>query len=112
MTVRRALAIDEKSYGPEHPNLAKDLNNLAELLRAPDEAEPLYRRALAINEKSYGPEHPYIATNLNNLALLLQATNRSGEAEPLFRRALAILVHFTRAALLILAARTAAIAQG
>ena len=27
--MRRALAIDEKSYGPEHPNVATDLNNLA-----------------------------------------------------------------------------------
>jgi len=26
--MRRALAIDEKSYGPEHPSVARDLNNL------------------------------------------------------------------------------------
>jgi len=31
--MRRALAIDEASLGPEHPNVARDLNNLAELLR-------------------------------------------------------------------------------
>ena len=30
----RALAIDEVSYGPQHPNVAPVLNNLAELLRA------------------------------------------------------------------------------
>jgi hypothetical protein len=30
--MRRALAIDEKSYGPEHPDVARDLNNLAALL--------------------------------------------------------------------------------
>ena len=29
---RRALAIDEKSYGPDHPDVARDLNNLAGLL--------------------------------------------------------------------------------
>ena len=59
--MRRALAIDEKSYGPEHPDVASDLNNLAQLLQATNrlaEAEPLMRRALAIDEKSYGPEHP------------------------------------------------------
>ena len=28
-SMRRALAIDEKSYGPDHPNVAIDLNNLA-----------------------------------------------------------------------------------
>ena len=90
---RRALAIYEKSFGPEHPNVATVLNNLAWLLRDTNrlaEAEPLYRRALAIYEKSFGPEHPDVATGLNHLALLLSATNRLAEAEPLYRRALAI----------------------
>jgi tetratricopeptide (TPR) repeat protein len=31
--MRRALAIDEQSYGQDHPNVARDLNNLAVLLR-------------------------------------------------------------------------------
>jgi tetratricopeptide (TPR) repeat protein len=91
--MRRALAIDEKSYGPDHPNIAAYLNNLAQLLQATNgmaEAEPLMRRALAIDEKSYGPDHPLVAGALNNLAQLLQATNRMAEAEPLMRRALAI----------------------
>ncbi|MCH8852647.1 MAG: tetratricopeptide repeat protein, partial [Planctomycetes bacterium] len=90
--MRRALAIDEQSYGAEHPNVAIRLNNLAQLLQATNrlaEAEPLMRRALAIDEQSYGAEHPRVAT-LNNLAQLLQATNRLEEAEPLMRRALAI----------------------
>jgi len=87
------LAIDEASYGTDHPNVAKDLNNLASLLKATNrmaEAEPLMRRALAIDEASYGTDHPEVATDLNNLAQLLQATNRLAEAEPLMRRALAI----------------------
>jgi hypothetical protein len=48
---RRALAIDEATFGPNHPDVARDLNNLAQLLRATyrlGEAEPLMRRALAI----------------------------------------------------------------
>ena len=63
--MRRALAIDEKSFGPEHPDVATSLNNLASLLSATNrlaEAEPLYRRALAIDEKSFGPEHPDVAS--------------------------------------------------
>ena len=91
--MRRALAIDEKSYGPDHPDVAIRLNNLAQLLQATNrlaEAEPLMRRALAIDEKSYGPDHPNVAIRLNNLAGLLQDTNRLAEAEPLMRRALAI----------------------
>jgi tetratricopeptide (TPR) repeat protein len=91
--MRRALAIDEKSYGPEHPKVAIDLNNLAALLQDTNrlaEAEPLMRRALAIDEKSYGPEHPKVAIRLNNLAQLLQDTNRLEEAEPMIRRSLSI----------------------
>ena len=90
---RRALAIDERSFGPDHPNVAIRLNNLAPLLQDTNrlgEAEPLMRRALAIDERSFGPDHPNVATDLNNLAQLLQATNRLDEAEPLMRRALAI----------------------
>ena len=91
--LRRALAIDEKSFGPDHPDVARDLNNLAQLLQATNrlaEAEPLMRRALAIDEKSLGPDHPNVAIRLNNLAQVLKDTNRLVEAEPLMRRALAI----------------------
>lgn len=96
--MRRALVIDEKSYGTEHPEVATDLNNLGQLLQATNrlgEAEPLMRRALAIDEKSYGTEHPNVARGLNNLAQLLQATDRQWEAEPLMRRGLGILLQFT-----------------
>ena len=77
--MRRALAIDEGSFGSEHPKVARDLNNLAQLLQATnrlEEAEPLMRRALAIFETSLGSEHPNVTSHLNNLASLLQATNR------------------------------------
>ena len=91
--LRRALADDEKRYGPEHPSVAGDLNDLAMLIQDTGrlaEAEPLMRRALAIDEKSFGPEHPKVAIYLNNLAALLHFTNRQAEAEPLMRRALVI----------------------
>jgi tetratricopeptide (TPR) repeat protein len=90
---RGALAIAEASLGPDHPNVAASLNNLAHLLKVTNrlsEAEPLYRRALAIAEASLGPDHSNVATHLNNLAQLLQANNRLSDAEPLMRRALAI----------------------
>jgi tetratricopeptide (TPR) repeat protein len=91
--LRQALAIDERIYAPEDPNLATALNNLALLLLATSrlvEAEPLLRRALAIDERSCGREHPNVARDLNNLARLLYDTNRLVEAEPLVRRALTI----------------------
>ena len=98
--MRPALAIDERAYGPDHPEVAIRLNNLAQLLQATNrlaEAEPLMRRALAIDERAYGPDHPDVAIRLNNLAQLLQDTNRLDEAEPPMRRALAILLQSTAA---------------
>jgi len=69
--MRRALAISEASYSPEHPTLAIRLNNVASLLEAdnrPADAEPLMRRALAIAEASYGPDFPEVGRNLNGRA--------------------------------------------
>jgi tetratricopeptide (TPR) repeat protein len=96
--MRRALAIDESSYGMYHPKVARDLNNLATLLQATNrvgEAEPLLQRALAIDEQSWGPAHPDVARDLSNMAQLLQATNRLSEAEPLMRRMIEIFLKFT-----------------
>ena len=90
---RRALKLDEASYGPTHPKVAIDLSNLSELFRVTNrlaEAEPLILRALCINENSFGPNHPEVAVCLNNLALLLKARDRLTEAEQLYRRALSI----------------------
>jgi tetratricopeptide (TPR) repeat protein len=80
--MRRALAIDEASFGAEHPDVAIDLNNLAQLLQATNrlgEAEPLLRRAFLIFKQSLGPEHPNTQTVLNNYAGLLGALGRSRE---------------------------------
>jgi tetratricopeptide (TPR) repeat protein len=60
--VERALAIDEAAYGPDHPNVANDLNNLALVLQdlgEPQQARPLAERALAISERTLGPDHHY-----------------------------------------------------
>ena len=70
---QRTLTIREKALGPDHPDVAVALNNLAELYRVQGryaDAEPLYKRALAIREKALGPDHPDVAQSLNNLAVL------------------------------------------
>jgi tetratricopeptide (TPR) repeat protein len=80
----------EKALGPNHPDVAKNLNNLAEVYDAQGQyaqAEPLYKRSLGILEKTLGPDHPDVATSLNNLAGLYHATNRAREAEALETRA-------------------------
>ncbi|MDQ3919080.1 MAG: FxSxx-COOH system tetratricopeptide repeat protein [Acidobacteriota bacterium] len=89
----RSLAIRERSLGPDHPDVATGLNNLASLydsLGRYAEAEPLYMRSLAIREKSLGPDHPRLALSLNNLAYLYNRQGRYVESEPLLARALSI----------------------
>ena len=71
--LERALAIRERSLGPDHPDTATSLNNLALCLQAQGayaEARPLLERALAIRERSLGPDHPdtrIIRKNLTDL---------------------------------------------
>ena len=90
----RARAGDpEKALGPEHPETATGLNNLASLLQAQGDlagARPLYERALAIREKVLGPEHPDTASEPQQPRRLLQAQGDLAGARPLFERALAI----------------------
>ena len=69
--------MDQASFGKDHPDVAIDLNNLAQLLKATNrlaEAEPLMRRALGIFTASYGPEHPSTQTVQRNLDALLGMT--------------------------------------
>jgi len=52
-----AWEVAENTFGPDHPNVATSLNNLAVLYKAQGkyaQAEPLYKRALAIREKPWG----------------------------------------------------------
>ena len=93
LLLERALKIHEKVLGPEDPDTASSLNNLAMLyvnLGAYAKAQPLYERALKIKEKVLGPEDPSTATILSNLALLYDTLGDYSRAEPLFERALEI----------------------
>jgi len=90
---QRALKICEQQVGPQHPNTAQSLNNLASLYDDQgkyERAESLYQRALAIREQQLGPQHPHTAQSLNNLALLYWNQGKYEQAEPLYVRALAI----------------------
>jgi hypothetical protein len=79
------MAIDEASYGPDHPNVAIRLNNLAALLKDTDrlsEAEPLMRRSVAILivSRRQGFQHPNLETSFMNYTSLLHRMGYS-EAE-------------------------------
>eukprot|EP00300_Choanocystis_sp_HF-7_P016858 c19557_g1_i4.p1 GENE.c19557_g1_i4~~c19557_g1_i4.p1 ORF type:complete len:235 (-),score=54.59 c19557_g1_i4:519-1223(-) len=70
----KALRITEASLGPDHPDVAAALNNVATLLVHLGEFEgamPLYERALSIQEQKLQANDPDIARSLNNLARLL-----------------------------------------
>ena len=93
--VTSAAPAREKALGPEHPDVALSLNNLAGLYDNQGkyaEAEPLYQRSLAIREKALGPGHPSVAESLENYAALLRATERSADAVIMELRARAIRV--------------------
>jgi tetratricopeptide (TPR) repeat protein len=82
----RSLALRERGLGPEHPEVAACLNNVAALYQAQGRyaaAEPLYQRALASMERGLGPGHPDVAACLNNLAMLYHARGGYAAAEPL-----------------------------
>jgi tetratricopeptide (TPR) repeat protein len=88
-----ALAIDEKVFGPDHPNTAVSLNNVATVMEALGDFQatrPLKERALAICEKALGVEHPETARSLNNLGYLLQKQGDLDGARQYYERALTI----------------------
>jgi Tetratricopeptide repeat len=76
--LRRALAILEKVYRPDHPVA----NGVLAVTHREEEAEQLFRRALAIHEKTYGAEHTSVAHDLSILAQLLQSHGCQGRPSP------------------------------
>ncbi len=87
----KALAIQEKVFGPESRATAISLNNLAiiyDSLGRYVEAIALYKRVLAINEKTLGLKHPETAFMLARLAGMYTIQSRYAEAEDLYMRAL------------------------
>ena len=93
LLLERALAICERIFGPDHPDVAQSLSNLATVYRKQGryaEAQPPHERALAIRERAFGPNHPNVAESVHELAVLYWNQGRYAEAEPLHERALAI----------------------
>jgi tetratricopeptide (TPR) repeat protein len=85
-----ALAIFEKTLGPEHPQVASNLVNLGNAFcdqQKHIEAVPVYLRALAIDEKALGHDHPEVAMDLSNLGIAYRALGRPDIATGLFERA-------------------------
>ena len=81
----RALAINERTFGPDHPNVAICVNNLGFVLQAQGDlpaARAAFERALAIDERTFGPDHPHVAIDVSNLGSVLQAWATCPRPEP------------------------------
>jgi tetratricopeptide (TPR) repeat protein len=76
--LRIALEIQKEALGPEHPELAMTLHNLADTI-LPSERFP-----------EAGPQHPFVADTLVVLGSLYAARNEYALAESTLDRALAI----------------------
>jgi len=90
---RKALEFAQKSFGPQHPNVAESMDNLATYLTAEgkyEEAEELYQKALAIIEKNFGSDSQYTAIFLNYLSDFYRKVGKEEEAKKLQERAAAI----------------------
>lgn len=91
--LRRSLAMFEATVGPEHPDVALPLIELAAIAierKDRDEAATLYQRALRIQTKVLGPDHPHLSETLAGLARVEAERGHAAEALTLYRRAVAI----------------------
>jgi len=89
----QALRIWESALGPDHPDVAISLNDLANVYSHEGryaDAETMFERALTIAERALGPDHPFVARPIDGLATVYQQMGRYAEAEPLHARELAI----------------------
>jgi CHAT domain-containing protein/tetratricopeptide (TPR) repeat protein len=89
----RVLSVTEEVLGPDHPNVAAQLEVLATMYALQGrlaDAEAPRKRALAINERAYGPEHQSVGGSLQGLGHLYRLQQRNDEALPLLLRGLAI----------------------
>ena len=82
------MDIREKCLGPTHPDVAKQLNNLALLCQNQskfDEVENYYKRAIEIYSKTLGIDDPNVAKTKNNLASAYLKQQKYKEAEQIYK---------------------------
>ncbi|CAB1348723.1 unnamed protein product [Coregonus sp. 'balchen'] len=89
---KRALEIREKVVlGTDHPDVAKQLNNLALLCQNQGkyhEVEQYYERALHIYQSRLGPDDANVAKTKNNLASCYLKQGKYRQAEALYKEIL------------------------
>ena len=80
---QRALRIREQQLGPEHPETAGTIHDLARFWEAQgnnEEASVWYARALAVREQALGAHHPKTTETRKRLIALLHTMGQHEEA--------------------------------
>jgi len=91
--LRNALRLYQACLGESHPDVARGMDHLAQLLYERgdyDAAEPLFRGSLNMLREQFDHEKAEIATALNNLGQLLYTRGDYGGAEDHYKQALAL----------------------
>jgi tetratricopeptide (TPR) repeat protein len=90
---RRALAIQEKVLGTEHPYTAISYNDIGVAYEEKgqyDDALEWHRKALAIRENVFGTEDANVAASYNNIGVAYNKKGESDDALEWHRKALAV----------------------
>jgi tetratricopeptide (TPR) repeat protein len=91
--LKKALAIDEKDFGPSSPEIARRIWELGAFYANHnnfEQCEHYFKRVISVLEKNFGPEYPKLAFHLSNLAMLYMTKGKNFDAESLIKRAVAI----------------------
>ncbi|MFE7077726.1 tetratricopeptide repeat protein [Streptomyces sp. NPDC057620] len=89
--LQRALAIEERVLGDDHPSTLASRNNLAYAYESAGDlgrAIPLYERTLDERERVLGDDHPSTLDSRNNLAYAYESAGDLERAIPLYERTL------------------------
>ncbi|MEM3192527.1 MAG: tetratricopeptide repeat protein, partial [Candidatus Parvarchaeota archaeon] len=89
----KSLEMDKKYFGEEHPNVARDLNNLGTVYDQQvryDDAVIAFKQALEMDKKYFGEEHPNVARDLNNLGMVYGDQGRYDDALIMHKQVLEI----------------------
>jgi len=90
---QKALKIDLKQLGHDHPNVATRYNNMGVAFsrkREYDKAIEYYQKALKIDLKQPGPDHPRVAIGYNNIGLAYKRKGNYDKALEYYQKALKI----------------------
>ncbi len=112
---QRALRIDRRVLGEDHPRIGQSLHNIAGVLRLQgryEEARARYEEALRNKRASQGDAHPEVALTLNSLGLIAVDQARPKLAQERYLQALEILKQHPYAALVRLNLARLLLGQG